>query len=74
MAALATKATMARKKNPDEWKGKPLIIQLRGTLEFKEWAEGLAGYDRSSLADLVERALVRYARDIGYTTEAPPRT
>lgn len=69
---------MARKKNPDEWQGKPLIIQLRGTVEFQEWAKALADYDRSTLADLVERSLVRYAREIGFTTaeknQPPPRT
>lgn len=60
------------KRNPDEWKRKPIVIQLRGTPEYKAWAERLAEHDRTTVADSTDRALALYAKHIGFT-EPPPR-
>jgi hypothetical protein len=74
--------TVARKKTPktpkptpgpEEWTKKPLILNLRGSEEFKTWIQGLATFDRQSVSGLVERALVHYGRAIGYKPEAPER-
>lgn len=68
---------MAKKKapvrSPDQWSRKPLALQVRGSAEWKGWVEELAGYDRTTAADLVDRALTRYAREIGYGKEPPER-
>ena len=70
---LARKRRMPKgKRNPDEWKRKPIVIQLRGTEEFKAWAERLADADRTTVADVTDRALALYAKHIGFA-EPPPR-
>jgi hypothetical protein len=52
---------------------KPMIVQVRGSAEFKDWAERLARFDNLPLATLVDRALRRYAKDIGFKDDAPAR-
>ena len=74
-------ATVARKKpaekpepkGPETWNKKPLILNLRGSEEFKRWLQELAGYDRQSVSGLVERALVQYGRAIGFDKAPPER-
>lgn len=58
---------------PETWKKKPLILNLRGSEEFKAWLQDLAAADRQSVSGVVERALVHYAKGIGFTKEAPER-
>ena len=58
---------------PEEWKKKPLIVNLRGSEDFKVWIQDLATYDRQSVSGLVERALVHYGRAIGFKVEPPER-
>ena len=64
---------MAKKKKPVEsWgTGKPLVLQVRGSLEWKAWLEELAKFDRATVADVADRAIAAYARSIGYP-KAPP--
>jgi hypothetical protein len=67
---------VAKKKstrNPEEWAKKPLILNLRGSEEFKAWVQELASFDRQSMSSLVERALVHYGRAAGFKKEAPER-
>jgi hypothetical protein len=78
-------ATMAKKRGkagPDaggespepEARVRTGSIIVRGVPEWKEWAEELAEFDRTpSLNDLVDRALVHYARHVGFTKPAPKR-
>lgn len=61
------------KKNPEEWKQKPIIMQMRGTPDFKGWLERLAEFDRTTVADIADRAIVRYAREIGFKEDPPKR-
>lgn len=56
----------------ESWNRKPLIANFRGSAEFKAWLAGLAAFDRQTLAGVVERALVNYARLINYP-EPPPK-
>ena len=51
---------------------KPMIVQMRGSHQYKEWAERLARFDGMTLSTLVDRALRRYAKEIGFD-EAPPQ-
>ena len=52
---------------------KPMAIQIRGSVEWKAWAERMAKHDGRALAGLVDRALQMYGRQIGFNEEAPPR-
>jgi hypothetical protein len=64
--------------NPDavemmDAEAKAMAIQVRGSDAWKAWAEELAQFDTRPVAALVDRALRRYAREIGFPKEAPER-
>ena len=63
----------AESSGPETWNKKPLIVNLRGSEEFKAWLQELASYDRQSVSGLVERALVHYGRAVGFDKPAPER-
>jgi hypothetical protein len=47
---------------------------IRGTPDWKAWVEELAEFDRApSLNDLIDRAVVAYARDIKFGQPPPKR-
>lgn len=75
MSAIGTLGVAKKKSDPtpQKWQSKPIILQMRGTPEFKEWLEHLAAHDRVSLADLAERAIVRYAKHVEFTEPPPDR-
>lgn len=50
---------------------KPLVVQMRGSREWKVWLEGLAARERLSVANLIDRILTQYAKEIGF--RPPPR-
>lgn len=50
---------------------KPMVVQIRGSEEWKAWAESIADKEGFSLAMLFERALRKFAKDGGYPD--PPR-
>jgi hypothetical protein len=52
---------------------KPLVAQLRGSVEFKQWLEELVEFDARPLSMILERALKRYAKEAGFEKEAPKR-
>ncbi len=76
MKTLAGVPTMARKptKKPSQaWaSGKPLAAQLRGSAEWKEWLDELAKTNRQSVAGVIDTALARLAREVGFR-EPPER-
>lgn len=47
-------------------------IIVKGRARWKNWVRRLAEHDRKSMSDLIDHALVRYARELGFE-EAPPR-
>jgi hypothetical protein len=50
------------------------VLMIRGTPEWKAWVEELMEADRSpSLNELIDRALVAYARQIKFSKPAPKR-
>jgi hypothetical protein len=52
---------------------RPIALTVRGRDEWKAWVRRLAAADRSSLNELVDRALARYAREIGFKESPPER-
>ncbi len=64
---LARKKTERRaSRDPDTWKIKPIAATIRGSAEWKGWLEGLAKAHRQSVAGLIDTALARLAKEIGY--------
>lgn len=56
---------------PEKTPRKPMVVQVRGSEEWKDWAERLADHERDTLTKLVERALGKWAKEIGF--EPPPK-
>jgi hypothetical protein len=62
------------KAKPEESRVRTGVILVRGVPEWKSWTEELADFDRApSTSDLIDRALVVYARHVGFTKAAPKR-
>jgi hypothetical protein len=53
--------------------GRVAVIPIRSTEAWKAWVEELAESDRVNVSDLVDRALVAYAREIKFPKPAPKR-
>jgi hypothetical protein len=69
-------AVMARKvakPKVSQAKTSTIAVTLRGSPEWKTWLEALAKKDRSNVATVIDKALVRYAVNIGFEQEAPER-
>lgn len=77
VVAMAKKKTPASKAKPaggpETWSRKPLIVNLRGSTAFKAWLQELAAADRQSVSGVIERAVVHYARAIGFGKKVPRR-
>jgi hypothetical protein len=71
--------TVAKKKGkpvpaePDDSGRKPMVVQVRGSQEWKAWVEELAEIDGIPLAMMVDRALRLYARHLGFDKTPPKR-
>lgn len=61
----------ARKSPDPEPRG--TLFSVKGRPTWLEWVDRLAAYDRSKRADLLDRALARYAKEIGFTEKPPER-
>lgn len=59
-----------KKVNSDR---KPLIIQIRGSNEWREWAEEVAAADSRSVSSMVEQAVKHYAKIVGVDRFMPKR-
>jgi hypothetical protein len=73
-------ATMAQRGPARHRAGKPepgprkrAVLQMKGTEEWKEWLDELARFLRMPIAAVVDNALVWYAKERGFTKEAPER-
>jgi hypothetical protein len=49
------------------------VLTIKGTDEWREWLEGLGDFLRTPTSTVVDHALVKYAREVGYAREAPKR-
>jgi hypothetical protein len=64
---------MAKKKrDPDKWERKPVVLIMRGSPEFKAWLERFAESQGMTLTALVDRAVRKYASIEGFES-APMR-
>lgn len=50
---------------------KPMVVQIRGSAEWKAWVEALADQQRDTVAKMVERSLSKIAKDAGFPD--PPK-
>ena len=57
-------------QNEAEFARKPMVVQIRGSQEWKSWIEGLAQREHDTVAKFMERLIRQFARDNGY--ENPP--
>lgn len=77
---------MARKQNqptgePEKRRGRPLstdgvrdrTLTIKGRDDWKTWVQELSDHCRLDLSDLVDAALVDYARGRGFSKTAPKR-
>lgn len=53
--------------------GRIAATTIRSTVAWKAWVERLAEFERSTVADAVDHAIVEYARNKGFTEAAPRR-
>jgi hypothetical protein len=51
----------------------PKTIAFRVSGEYGAWVERLASHNRSTVAGLLDQALVKFAREIGFEEKAPER-
>jgi hypothetical protein len=58
---------------PDEKPKGFAMPPVRGSDAWRQWVTGLIDHDRSSWPDVVDRALVVFARSIGYKPNPPRR-
>lgn len=58
---------------PEEKARKPMVLQVRGSEDFKTWFDELARFDGLTPTALFDRAVRRYAKEVGFTKEAPLR-
>lgn len=49
------------------------VLTIKGTDEWRLWLEGLGEHLRTPTSTIVDHALVRYAKEMGYIAEAPKR-
>jgi hypothetical protein len=66
--------TMARPKTTKRpAKPQPKAIAFRAGPEYVAWVDELAGANRSTVSGLLDQALAKYAREIGFTKPIPER-
>lgn len=68
---------MAKKKpvpkgRPKTSRARTAAINIRAMPEWKEWVDAFADFDRCSLVEVIDRALVVYAREKKFP-RTPPR-
>lgn len=51
-----------------------IIVSMKGSVEFRDWLNRLAEFDRSTSVQVMEKGAVAYAKQIGFTEAAPKRT
>jgi hypothetical protein len=60
-----------RRTEPESAGRKPMIVQIRGSEEYKAWAEAIAEKEGFTVAMLFERALRKFAKEGGHPD--PPK-
>ena len=52
---------------------KTIAVTIKGSPEWKHWIDGLADHCRLDVAKVIDRAMVEYAKAVGYDRKAPRR-
>ncbi|WP_422931772.1 hypothetical protein [Singulisphaera sp. PoT] len=68
---------MAKKKpeaTPETSDSRAIVVSMKGTVEFRDWLNELAEFDRSTAVQVMEKGAVLYAKQIGFPKVAPKRT
>jgi hypothetical protein len=50
-----------------------VIVSVRVSADFRAWLDELAEHERMGLSDIFDRAVVDYARKVGFPKAAPKR-
>src|SRR5262249_53709693 len=59
---------------PPDPSGTPsVIVSVRVSPEYRAWLDRLASFERIPISDLLDRALVAYAPQVGFKEVAPRR-
>lgn len=73
----ATVMAKPKKKDSDPAQAKKpkgfALPAVRGSEEWQAWVERLMEHDRSNWPDLIDRALVAYAKATGFSERPPKR-
>ncbi len=71
---------MAKKKTPEPAPAgatspgpRRTVLTIKGTEEWRVWLEQLGEHLRTPTSTIVDHALVRYAKEVGFGKEAPKR-
>jgi hypothetical protein len=58
---------------PDPSRVRTALVQIRAMPAWKEWVKEFADQERCDVVDLIDRALVAYARQVRFAKPAPRR-
>jgi hypothetical protein len=61
----------AQKSDADK---RVIVLSIKGTVEYRDWLAGLADHCRTTSVQVIDSALVHYAKHVGYDETAPKRT
>jgi hypothetical protein len=50
-----------------------VVLQMKGTDDWKGWLDRLSKFLRTPTSTIVDHALIRYAKEMGFKEEAPER-
>lgn len=50
-----------------------VVTALKGSAEYAAWLDDLSKHQRLRIAEVVDQALVYYAKHVGFEKSAPPR-
>jgi hypothetical protein len=69
---------MAKKKTPEPAPPpgpgpRRTVLTIKGTEEWRVWLERFGKHLRTPTSTIVDHALVRYAKEMGFAEEAPER-
>jgi hypothetical protein len=66
VAKRASKPVPDPEPEPEEKSRKPMVVQIRGSAEWKAWVEDCARREGDTIAKFFERTARKYAKDAGY--------
>ena len=75
MARKPKQAPKGKQSSPPKVEASPpsVIVSVRVSADFRGWLDELAEHERMGLSDIFDRAVVDYARKVGFPKAAPKR-